>query len=144
MEISRRNLCLLFPALMAASAFAAEDEFLPSKAYPFEDLPVHPTGPTGENKSRPVMTGKTHTGFLVEVHETDLAPGSAPHPPHHHDHEETFLVREGTIEVTIEGKANRVGPGSVIYVASNQDHGVHNPGPGHAQYFVFALGLGKA
>lgn len=140
MEISRRNLCLLIPALAAVPAFAAENELLPSKAYSFEDLPVHASG---ENKSRPIMAGMTHTGFLVEVHETDLAPGSAPHPPHHHDHEETFLVREGTIEVTIEGKANRVGPGSVIYVASNQEHGVHNPGPGHAQYFVFALGLGK-
>lgn len=141
MEISRRNLCLLIPALASVPAFAADDDFLPSKAYPFEELPVHASG---ENKSRAVMAGKTHTGFMVELHETDLAPGGAPHPPHHHDHEETFLVREGTIEVTIEGKAHRVGPGSVVFVASNQEHGVHNPGTGHAQYFVFALGTGKA
>ena len=141
MEISRRNLCLLIPALAAVPAFAAEEEFLPSKAYPFEELPVHASG---ENKSRAVMAGKTHTGFMVELHETDLAPGGAPHPPHHHDHEETFLVREGEIEVTIEGKAHRVGPGSVVFVASNQEHGVHNAGTGHAQYFVFALGTGKA
>lgn len=137
MNWSRRDLCLMLPVLVASSGYAAEDAALPSKAYPFEDLPVRASG---ENKSRHVFGGRTHTGFLVELHETDLAPGGAPHPPHHHDHEEIFMMREGTIEVTIEGKTSRIGPGSVAYVASNQEHGVRNPGPGHAQYFVFALG----
>ncbi len=50
------------------------------------------------------------------------------------------MMREGTIEVTIEGKTSRIGPGSAAYVASNQEHGVRNPGPGRAQYYVFALG----
>ena len=50
------------------------------------------------------------------------------------------MMREGTLEVTIAGETSRIGPGSVAYVASNQEHGVRNPGPGHAQYFVFALG----
>ena len=53
------------------------------------------------------------------------------------------MMREGTLEVTIEGRTSRIGPGSAAYVASNQEHGVHNPGPGHAQYFVFALGTDK-
>ena len=141
MKFSRRDICLLLPALAATTGYAADDAALPSKAYPFGDLPVHANG---ENKSRPVLAGQTHSGFAVELHETDLAPGGAPHPPHHHVHEEIFLIREGMIEVTIEGKANRVGPGSVVYVASNQEHGVHNPGPAHAQYFVFALGTEKA
>ena len=142
MDFSRRDLCLLVPALLASASLAAsaEDAPLPSKAYPFEDLPVRADG---ENKFRPVLAGKTHTGFQVELHETDLAPGGMPHPPHHHEHEEIFFMREGTLEVTIAGKASRIGPGSVAYVASNQEHGVRNPGPGHAQYFVFALGFVK-
>jgi|SRR5579859_207487 len=142
MDWSRRDLCLMLPALVASSGLAAqaEDVAIPSKAYSFDDLPIHASG---ENKSRHVLGGRTHTGFLVELHETDLAPGGAPHPPHHHDHEEVFMMREGTIEVTIEGKTSRIGPGSVAYVASNQEHGVHNPGPSHAQYFVFALGTEK-
>lgn len=142
MEWSRRELCLMLPALVVGLGLEAdaEDVALPSKAYPFENLPVRVNG---ENKSRHVFGGKTHTGFLVELHETDLAPGSAPHPPHHHDHEEIFMMREGTLEVTIEGKTSRIGPGSAAYVASNEVHGIHNPGPGHAQYFVFALGTDK-
>lgn len=140
MNFSRRDICLLLPALATTAGFAADEAALPSKTYPFDDLPVHSSG---ENKSRPVLAGNTHIGIPVELHETDLAPGGAPHPPHHHEHEEIFLMREGTLEVTIEGKSTRIGPGSVAYVASNQEHGVHNPGPAHAQYFVFALGTGK-
>ena len=140
MNFSRRDLCLILPALAASAGYAAEDAALPSKTYAFEDLPVRAEG---ENKFRPILAGKTHTGVLVELHETDLAPGSAPHPPHHHEHEEIFLMREGIVEFTIEGKSTRLGPGSVAYVVSNQVHGAHNPGPAHAQYFVFALGTDK-
>lgn len=50
------------------------------------------------------------------------------------------MVREGTLEITIAGETATIGPGSAAYVASMQEHGVRNPGPGHAQYFVFALG----
>jgi mannose-6-phosphate isomerase-like protein (cupin superfamily) len=140
MNFSRRDICLMLPALAASSGYAADAAALPSKTYAFDDLHVQADG---ENKFRAILAGKTHTGFLVELHETDLAPGGMPHPAHHHDHEEIFLVREGALEVTIEGKSTRLGPGSVGYVASNQEHGIHNPGPAHAQYFVFALGIGK-
>ena len=51
-----------------------------------------------------------------------------PHPPHHHLHEEMFLVREGTLEATISGKSTRLGPGSVAFVGSNDEHGIRNPG----------------
>jgi len=136
-DFSRRDLCFLLPGLLASAGYAAGDAALPSKAYRFEDLPVRKSG---ENSSRQVFAGKNHSGIALELHETDLAPGSSPHPPHHHEHEEIFMMREGTLEVTIAGETSRIGPGSVAYVASNQEHGVRNPGPGHAQYFVFALG----
>jgi mannose-6-phosphate isomerase-like protein (cupin superfamily) len=103
----------------------------------FEDLPVQ--SDDGHTLRR-ILEGKTHNGYGVEMHETDLAPGAMPHPAHHHAHEEVFLVREGTLEVTITGRASRLGPGSVAYVASNAEHGIRNPGPTHAQYFVIALG----
>lgn len=136
MDAARRNLCFSLPALLAAAARAA-DEILPSKAYRFEDLPLH-------GKSRPVMTGETHSGFLVEVHETDLPSGAMPHPPHRHIHEEMFLIREGTLTVTIDGRTSQIGPGSVAYVASNALHGIRNTGHRHAQYFVVALGRDEA
>jgi quercetin dioxygenase-like cupin family protein len=103
----------------------------------FEDLPVQSSD---GHALRRILEGKTHSGYAIEMHETDLAPGAMPHPAHHHAHEEVFLVREGALEVTIAGRASRLGPGSVAYVASNEEHGVRNPGSTHAQYFVIALG----
>ena len=85
-------------------------------------------------------SGTTHTDFPIEIHETDLAPGMMPHPAHHHEHEEMVLLREGILEVTIKGNSSRLTPGSVAYVASNEEHGWKNVGDGRAKYFVIALG----
>ncbi|MGH9449915.1 MAG: cupin domain-containing protein [Terriglobia bacterium] len=141
MGVSRRELCLLLPALLAAPAASAADSVLPGKVYPFRDLPVRGHG---ANQFRPVLDGETHLGFHVELHETQLAPGARPHPPHHHAHEEIFLIREGTLEVTLSGKSSRIGPGSVAYVASNLEHGIRNVGSSNARYFVLALGTDRA
>ncbi len=137
MICSRREGLLTLLAALPSVAVAAEKHLLPSKTYPFGDLRVEKSG---DNSFRPVLEGLTHSGCQIEVHETDLAPGSRPHPAHHHAHEEMFLVREGTIEVTINGSSTKLGPGSVAFVASNDEHGIRNAGETHAQYFVIALG----
>jgi len=136
MEYSRRELCVLLPALFAARA-QADNEVLPSKVYNFENLPAKASE---GNTFREILQGVTHEGYHLELHETDLAPGSMPHPPHHHAHEEIFLIREGTLAVTINGHASSFGPGSVAYIASNQEHGIRNVGSTHAQYFVLEVG----
>jgi len=142
MNYSRRDFSLLLPALVAATGVAtAQTPVLPSKTYDFDDLPVRNNG---ANKSRVVLDGKTHGDFPVELHITELAPGLAPHPPHHHPHEEMIMIREGTLEVTISGKSTKLGPGSVAYVASNEEHGWRNVGTTRAQYFVLALGRENA
>jgi mannose-6-phosphate isomerase-like protein (cupin superfamily) len=142
MKSSRRECCLSAPALLSILYSAARPTFaqggtLPSRVYEFDSLPVHAGA---QNTSRPVLQGLTHAGCPIELHESDLVPGGMPHPAHHHAHEEIFLVRQGTLEVTIAGHTSRLGPGSVALVSSNQEHGVRNPGPARAQYFVLALG----
>jgi quercetin dioxygenase-like cupin family protein len=137
---SRRDLSLFLPALLAAADAAAQDPALPSKTYRFGDLPVKGEGP----KSRAILDGKTHTGFPLEMHATELAAGQAPHPAHHHVHEEMFLVREGTVEVFINGKTTQLGPGGVAYIYSNEEHGIKNAGKTTAHYFVIALGQKSA
>ncbi|HTB12812.1 MAG TPA: cupin domain-containing protein [Bryobacteraceae bacterium] len=133
--MTRRDLTLLSAGLFAAAAKAQKPALatLPSKAYRFEDL-------TLKGNSRAVFDGMTHTGFHVDLHETQLAPGAAPHAPHRHDHEEVVMVQDGTLEATIEGNVTVVGPGSVIYAASNDLHGWKNVGDTTAHYFVIALG----
>ena len=133
--MTRRDLTVLSAGLLAATARAQKPALatLPSKAYRFEDLVL-------KGNSRAVFDGLTHSGFHVDLHETELAPGAAPHAPHRHEHEEIVMVREGTLEITIEGKVTIVGPGAVVYAASNDLHGWKNVGTTKAQYFVIALG----
>ena len=137
MNCSRRDLCLLVTALAASTGYAAGNTALPSKAFPYSELPVRKSG---ENEFRPILSGQLHDGGYVEVHQTRLAPGAMPHPAHHHLHEEMFLVREGTVEMTISGKATQLGPGSVGFAGSNDEHGIRNSGATPAEYFVIAFG----
>ena len=124
--------------LAASSAFASDSPTISSFTKPFDELPVKQNG---QNQSRPILDGLTHSGDHLEVHETTLAPGSAPHPPHQHEHEELFLMMKGSLAVTIAGKTAVIGPGGAAFVHSNELHGVVNPGTENAQYFVVATGV---
>ena len=55
-----------------------------------------------------------------------------------------WLIREGTVELTVEGKSTQMGPGSVGFVRSNEEHGIKNVGTAPATYFVVAVGPGVA
>ncbi|MGH9355263.1 MAG: cupin domain-containing protein [Terriglobia bacterium] len=138
MEYSRRRLGLLLPAILAAPRlFATGQDMLPSKAYPFADIPVQSKG---RNKSRRILAGETHTGFPISMNENDIAPGGIPHPPHHHVAEQVFIVLAGELEFTIAGQTTRLGPSSAAYVASNVEHGLKNNGTSPARYCVITLG----
>ncbi|HLJ79042.1 MAG TPA: cupin domain-containing protein [Acidobacteriaceae bacterium] len=139
MNASRRTLCQALPLLLAGLAERAQgaDETLSSFAKPFDELPVKQNG---QNQSRFILNGITHAGCPLEAHETTLAPGSQPHPPHHHEHEELILLERGSVTVTIEGKSTVLGPGSVAFFRSNEEHGMRNTGSEPAQYFVVAIG----
>ena len=136
--VSRRHLAMMLPAIAASTARAQQaSKRLPSKAIKFEDMAVKVSG---ENKTRAILDGETHSGFPVEVHETELPAGGSPHAPHQHIHEEMFLVQDGLLDVTVNGNSKRLTAGSVLYVNSNELHGVRNPGPQRNRYFVIALG----
>ena len=142
MEISRRDLCALFPAAALLNALPLQSQtaetLANSQAFPFDKLPVHRSADGAE--MRPVLHGKLPTGEMLEVHETTLPPGAMPHPPHRHLHSELWLVREGTVELMVDGRGQTIGPGGVGFAASNQLHGIKNVGKIPAQYFVVADG----
>ena len=155
MKFSRRDLGLLLPALAAAGASAqslkpsaapaaaAADnsvEKLPvmkTRSYVYNEVPVTTNG---KNTSRRMFTAKTHTGFKMESHSSDIAPGEVNHPPHQHLREEMMLVREGTMELTISGKPYRLGPGDVGVIGSNEIHNAKNVGTTRALYFIVNIG----
>ena len=107
---------------------------LGSAAFTFESLVAKPTG---MGFFRRVADNPTATFDRFECHVTTLDPGHRSHPPHHHPQEEFIILQEGTLDVFINGKVQRVGPGSMFFFASNDVHNVTNVGPTPATYFVF-------
>jgi len=91
---------------------------------------------TAVGEMRSFFTMQTATLDQLEVHETTLNPGKSPHPPHKHPNEEMLVIRQGTVEALVKGEWKRVGPGSVIFNASNQLHGIRNVGSEPAVYTV--------
>ena len=140
MHIDRRDLFSLLPAVLLSAGLSSSDSpTLSSTAFPFGDLQPR-ANQNGSGEVRSIVKGSVPTGEQVEVHETTLRPGATPHPPHRHKHSEFWLIREGTVEITINGKGHQLGAGSVAFAASNDEHGIKNIGAVPANYFVVAIG----
>jgi len=138
-QILWAGLPLLAVIGIGARLRAAQDA-MPSALFDYAQLPARASGPT---EIRQMFTGNTHSGYRLDLHATDLAAGQVPHAAHRHVHEELLLIREGTLEVTVGQRTSRLGPGSVVYIASNEQHGWKNVGTAPAKYFVMALGDDK-
>jgi quercetin dioxygenase-like cupin family protein len=149
--ITRRNLCQSLPLLAFLPSLTAEAQAasaaVPScvepvldhcRAFPFETLPIRYSDAGAP--TRQILEGKIPTGEIIELHETTLAPGKMPHPPHRHPHAELLLVRSGTIEFQTDHAPVRVTPGGAAYCAPNELHGFRNVGAVDAVYFVMKVG----
>jgi quercetin dioxygenase-like cupin family protein len=109
---------------------------LQSAVYDWEKLPVKPSK-VGEGRA--VLNGSTVTLTNLETHITTINAGEAPHAAHRHPDEEFVFIREGTLEVNINGKTQRAGAGSVLFLASNDLHGWRNVGTTRATYHVIRM-----
>jgi len=146
-NLNRRDMFLgltSLTALMTAGVAAADGQsgdqpvLAQSRSFAFDALPVKKSANGGA--SREVIHGFLATGEYVAMHQTLLPPGQMPHPPHKHRNSEFICIREGTVEYYHDDKTERVGPGGVIFNASNQMHGMKNVGTVDAQYFVIEIG----
>ena len=134
-------LSALVPAICLAQqqpkAAAEKLPVLHSKFYPAEEMKVTPGG---NFKMTPVFDGVTARGERIELHLSEIAPGETPNPPHLHHSEEILVIRQGTLEVTINGNSKTMGPGSVAFVQSDDKLGVKLAGTTPAKYIIFSLG----
>jgi len=135
--ITRRD--LMVSTLAAGLTFAgitlaqSRKPMLPSSVFDWNAIEARTTK-TGAR--RDVFDASTATLDVLECHITTLNPGEAPHAPHRHPEEELIIVKEGTIEAMQNGVTKRAGPGSMIFEASNDFHGLRNVGQTPATYHV--------
>lgn len=148
--MNRREMCMVLSSLAALGGLGLkadaeevnnpnhEDVLSRSEVFPYDQLPVTHT-PDGLTM-RKVISGVLVTGETIEVHESTLAAGKMPHPPHRHRNSEILFIREGKLVFLNNGKPEPVGPGGVVFTASNVLHGLKNVGDTPATYFVIAIG----
>jgi quercetin dioxygenase-like cupin family protein len=128
MALSGAALTLACGAVMAGQSSA-----LSSTVFDWNRLKAEPTK-VGE--VRRVLQAPTATLDELEMHITTLKPGEASHAPHKHPAEELLIIKEGMVESLVNGQLKRVGPGSIVFQASNQMHGIRNVGDVPATYHV--------
>jgi len=134
--ITRRDIMIAFVAAgitLSAVAVHSQTAVMSSTVFDWTSIAAKPTD-VGE--VRQFFRSPTVTLDELECHVTTLKPGMQSHPPHQHVNEELIIIREGTVETLSNGVWKKVGPGSVIFNASNQLHALKNVGATPATYHV--------
>ena len=92
--------------------------------------------PTKTGQRRDVFDAPTPTLDRFHCHITTLNPGENTGPLHRHPQEEVVIVKEGTLEINIDGKKQIAGAGSMIFYAANENENMTNIGKTPATYYV--------
>jgi quercetin dioxygenase-like cupin family protein len=121
----------------AANAPSAATQNLPGKfasaVIDTNSLPAVAT-PTG-SRSVVVQSQPTTTLLALESHITRLAPGMQT-TPDTDPNDEVCILREGQVEVTVNGISSRMNAGSLMYWAPTDKRNFRNVGTTQASYLV--------
>jgi len=109
--MDRREFAALLPALLGASALVPESVEAQSAGLPVIESGVYKPTPSkagsmaGHSSSR-YLAGMLKAGNIrLEMHESTIDPGAEHEAVGTHLHNEIWLVREGTAELTTNGVA---------------------------------------
>jgi quercetin dioxygenase-like cupin family protein len=147
--MNRRSFAALLPALAASLPALAEAQTATPQAstnppdietgvYPGFTPPEHFTGRSGHS----FFHGMLPTEIGCEAHVSYLAPGAEHEPEEKHKHSEIWLVREGKVELHLNGVSHFLSPGDVGIAVAGTMHWVRNAGDTGASYFVLEVGNG--
>lgn len=136
MKITGRDVkvaVLAVVATLCVVALTAQAPVLHSTVFEWDTMAQKPTN---VGSVRSIFRGPTVTLEELEMHVTTLNPGQTSHAPHQHPNEELVIIKEGTVESLSNGKWVKAGPGSIIFNASDELHGLKNVGSTPATYHV--------
>jgi mannose-6-phosphate isomerase-like protein (cupin superfamily) len=99
--------------------------------------------PTQDFAFHSIFDGRTASLSRLESHFSILQGGKTPHPPHHHTDEEIIVLLSGSLMVIREDvaapgqwKEEQMGPGELVYHASDDVHTLRAVGTEPAKYLV--------
>jgi len=142
--MDRREFGVLLPALLSgvtALSARAEAGTLPVLESGVFKPGTAKTGSVPKRASRSYTKGMLKAGNIqLEVHETTQEVGAPHEPMETHLHSEIWLVREGTVELTVNGVGHRLTAGEMGMCVAGDKHYIQNVGDTPATYFVVTLG----
>jgi len=142
--MNRRDFSTLLPALLAG--VAALPEHAEAATLPVLESGVFKPGSPSHGAvpkrvSQRYAMGTLKAGNIrLEIHETTQEVGAPHEPIESHLHSEIWLVREGTVELTVNGKAQRLTAGEMGLCVAGDKHYIQNVGDTPASYFVVTVG----
>jgi quercetin dioxygenase-like cupin family protein len=92
--------------------------------------------PTRTGQRRDVFDAPTGTLDRLHGHITTLNPGENTGPLHRHPQEELVIIKEGTMEVNIDGRKQMASAGSIVFFGVNENENMTNVGQTPATYLV--------
>lgn len=125
-------LASMLPAQTPAPAGAPAPK-MNSMVIPWDKLQFTPTK-TGARVA--VFDAPTPTLDKFHCHISTLNPGENTGALHRHPQEELVIVKEGTLEINIDGKKSIAPAGSMIFYAANENENMTNIGKTPATYYV--------
>jgi quercetin dioxygenase-like cupin family protein len=142
--MDRRDFTAFLPALVAAVC-ALPAEAAPPALSQVESGVFKPGPPRSGSIPKRISQSGTK-GILkagniqLEIHETRQEVGAPHEPEETHLHSEIWLVRDGTLELTVNGVAHRMEAGDIGICVAGDKHYIQNVGDTPASYFVVAVG----
>jgi quercetin dioxygenase-like cupin family protein len=144
--MDRRQFAVLLPSLLAGSSVFAEDAVGQSASLPILESGVYkPTpakaGSMAGHSSSSYLRGMLKVGNIrLEMHESTIQPGAQHEAVGTHLHNEIWLVREGTAELTTNGVARTIAAGDVGICCAGDKHFIANTSDKPVTYFVVTVG----
>ena len=142
--MDRREFAALLPALVAGVSSLRAEAAPPSlpivESGTFKPGPPR-TGAIPKRISQAGTKGILKAGNIqLEIHETRQEVGAPHEPIETHLHNEIWLVREGTAELTTNGVARKMAAGDVGICVAGDKHFIANTGDVPVTYFVVTVG----
>lgn len=121
-----------------AAAQTTENPLATARVFKYDQQPAR-TAPNG-TETHVIFKGTLATGETVGAHASMQPAGTVPSKLHVIHHSEFIVIVQGTVEFYHDGRVERAGPDSILYVAEGTEHAVKNIGDGPAKYVVIQVG----
>lgn len=125
---------LIYLFANATVLMAQKTDSLPSHVYRWDSVAAKKQKTW---TTRAIIEGSTNSLSRFEVTAVTLEPGKASPPPSaSYDVEELLIVKDGLLNITIDGVTKKLGAGSVAFAMPRMVHGVSNAGNTKATYYL--------